>query len=182
VSRALIALLLLVSSSAMAMPTRAQIDKLVAGFERFPTEAEVRELGADVDAALIAYAEDPTTSPHRALRAIAALRLAPSSRARAWLRAYVEREAKAATGHAALRVAAALGALTPYGADSGPLFVAQLAHDDVSIRHAAASALAQIRWPESRGALTTRIAVERDGAVAAALRKALRALADPESR
>jgi hypothetical protein len=176
VAAAVLILALALAGGASAAPTRAQIDRLVAGFERFPSEAEVRELGPDVDAALIAYAEDPATSPLRALRAIAALRLAPSSRARAWLRGYVERAAPNAKGAASLQVAAALGALTPYGADSGPLFVAQLAHEEVAVRHAAAAALTQVRWPDARGPLTARLAVERDAAVAGLLRRALRAL------
>jgi len=171
----------LAPSVAGAAPSRAQIERLLAGFESFPSEAQVRELGPDVDAALIAYAEDASLSPLRVVRAIAALRLAPSSKARAWLRAYVEREAPTADGPRSLRVAAALGALTAYGADSGPLLVAQLGHEQVAIRQAAAAALVQVRWPEARGPITARLAVERDAPVAGFLRRALRAL-DEQSR
>ena len=163
----------LIAGAALASPSRVEVERVVAGIEHAPSAEDVKRLGAGADQALVAYARDPKVTRLRRLRAIAALRYAPSTVARDFLHAVLAEQGKALEGVDALDAAAALGALTPYGRGELAIVVSYLEHGAADVRAAAAHALAQLHEADAVGALTARFSVERDAAVRAAIGHAI---------
>jgi hypothetical protein len=161
---------------AQAAPTRAQLERVLGGIEHAPTADEVKALGPDAATALIAYAGDAKASRLRRSRAIFALKFAPSSAAREFLHQLLHERAKAEEGVDALDLAAALGALQPYGQPELALVLPLLGHGAADVRHAAAVMLGELRAVEASSALSARLAVERDPGVRQGLYEALRRL------
>ncbi len=180
-----LASLALLSVAAHAAPSQrelARLDRLLAGVEHVPGADEIRRLGPGTDAALITYASDARASRLRRLRAVAALRFVPSIAAHAFLDQLVAERAKATDGADVLDLAAALGALIPYGHDALATELRYLTHASADVRQAAAAALGQLHEPDARGALAARLIAERDAGVHVAVERALHELDRPAAR
>ncbi|MFI5288333.1 MAG: HEAT repeat domain-containing protein [Polyangia bacterium] len=172
--KTLAALVVFISLPALAQPrSTATLDRLCGGYEHAPSAAEVRALGPGADQALIDYATAASTSPLRRQRAIAALAFVPSVAAHQLLVAVLSAEGRASRGIAVLDVAAALSALTPYGAPALATVLPYLTHPSADVRQAAANTLGALGLPSAGGALEARLAVERDPSVRVHLAAAL---------
>jgi hypothetical protein len=180
--RMTVAAVLLCAGAGLAQPRadRAGVDERVAaamqaalgGVETAAEAADVAALGPNADVLLVARADDDAR-PLQRLRALAALRWAPSSYAHDFLMANVARLAQARTGLPVLELAMTLQALLPYGAAAAPTLLGALSHPTTEVRLAAAATLAQIDASGTDGAihaaLTARLAVETSAAVRRAL-------------
>jgi hypothetical protein len=157
--------LLFFSTAALAAPTVRAVDRALAGIEKSVDEATIRDLGPGADEALIRYAEDRATSPLRRMRALAALRWAPSQAAREYLLSVIAVEKSATGGAQVLDVSAAAGALAPYGDEVLADVAALAAHSSADVRQGAAAALRAIDTPAARAIVQARFAVEPDPGV-----------------
>jgi len=167
---------LLLAAPASAAPTARDFDAVLGGVERRLSATDLRRLGAAPDQALIAYAEDPHTSRVRRMRAILALRFAPSVSARAYLHDLLGQHGRATTGADVLDVAAAIGALSPYGREELATLLPYLSHASADVRQNAAASLAALHEPDALGPLAARLTIERDSGVRFAIAGALRTI------
>jgi len=170
-----ILVMLLVAGNALAMPTRRDLDRVLAGFEQVVNADHVKSLGAGTDTALIGYIEDPTVNSLRRQRALGALRHVPSSTVRDYLLARIKAHKAADHGAEVLELAAAIGALAPYGTAVLSSLLPFLSHPAPDVRQSTAAALEAIHSDTTANALAARIAVETDPGVQTALRSALQA-------
>src|SRR5207249_4154132 len=116
VMRAIAASLMLLAGVAQAAPSRAEVERLLSGYEPRADAAAFRRLGPGVDHVLVAIASDGAASRLRRQRAMAALAWVPSVEGRDLLRAVVREKARAVEGADALDLytcARALGAFGP---------------------------------------------------------------------
>jgi HEAT repeat protein len=161
---------------ARADPPRAEVEKLLGGYERGPTPERVRALGPGTDRVLCALAQDARISRLHRGRALALLADVQSPEGRELLRA-VLRERAASSDPVDLRDArVAASALGEFGPEVARDLVPLLRHAAPALRRAAAEALARTRAPEAAPALRLRLAAEKDPAVLAAVLAALTAL------
>ena len=165
--------LLLLAGVAHGEPTRRALDLVLGGFEQVVNNDAVRSLGPGTDVALIGYIEDRKSNSLRRQRALSALGQVPSATARDYLVGRIRAQKSADRGAEVLELAAAIGALAPYGAEVLSTVVPLLSHPAPDVRQAAAAALGAMRVPTTSTALATRLTVETDPGVQAALRHAL---------
>jgi hypothetical protein len=178
VVRPLLAWVLFVSVAGAA-PPRADVERILAGVERAPTRDDVERLQPGADEALIAVAADPKVSRLRRMRALYALRFAPSDAARRFAESVLALDVgRTASGADALDLAAALSALSPYG-DALPTVLPFLAHVSGDVRQTAAALIGGWAPPSAEGILRARLTVERDPGVRLHLVEALRRISPP---
>ncbi len=174
--RALILMVLVVGVAhgvAHAEPTRRELDRVLGGFEQVVNSDAVRSLGAGTDVALISYIEDRKLSSLRRQRALSALAQVPSATVRDYLVGRVRAQKSAERGAEVLELAAAIGALAPYGAQVLSTVTPLIGHPAPDVRQAAAVTLGTMRLPSTSTALAARLTIEPDPGVKAALRRAL---------
>lgn len=163
-------------SLAGAAPTRAQVERLLAGYEPQATAASFQRLGAGTDKVLIAIAADAATSPLRRVRALAALQWVPTAEGQAACQRVVREEGGALEGQPVLEVVACARTLGAFGASASADLVPLVSHPLAEVRIAAAHGLAAAKATGAIAALQDRLAVEDDAAAKDALARAVRVL------
>ncbi|HZS36788.1 MAG TPA: HEAT repeat domain-containing protein [Polyangia bacterium] len=177
--RVLVIASLVFSTVAWGAPSAAELDRVLGGYEHAATADEVKRLGAGADQILIGVAEDARSTAIRRTRAIAALRFVPSAAAHAYLRALILEQGRAPAPADVLDVAAALGALAPYGRAELPLVQRYLGHASAELRQSAAAALGLIADAGALPSLRARLAVERDPAIRTVLSHSIKTIETP---
>jgi hypothetical protein len=173
VSRLVALACLLAAAGAAAAPPRAEVERLLGGYETHATPEHFRRLGPGVDHVLVVIAIDPATSRVRRNRALYALAIVPSVEGRDLLRAVVKEQRRATEGADVLDLATAARALGAFGAEVAMDVVPLLAHPTGDVREAAADALGGARAVEALGSLRVRLGVEREEGVRRALVRAI---------
>ena len=158
-----------------ARADREAVLKLLGASERAPSEKELRALGDEVDAVLIALASDAKLEPRMRARAVSALAFAPSSAARGFLGQLVGNTAVARDATDVLLIRRAAMALGGQGGPAvPPLLAGLLEHADPEVRVDAALALGLTRLSSAADLLRARLEVESDGRVRGHISRQLR--------
>jgi HEAT repeat protein len=148
---------------------RAQVVDLLSAYEEPATAAQLRALGADVGAELLAVAQDTTLSHTRRAGAVFALGYFPTDAHRGWLSALATTEG----GDSLLRRKAVYALAAGWG-DAALLDLGRaLAAPDTQLRAATARALGRIGSPAAQDTLRARLAAEADPMVRSTLSSAL---------
>lgn len=161
---------------ALAAPTRAAVERLLAGYEPGATAADLKRLGEGTDRVLVAIASDPKTSRIRRNRAISAIAAVPSPAGQEFLRAVLRDQGNATEGADLLDLQACIRALPAFGSTGALEALPLLAHANADVRVIVADALAAAKAHEAVPPLRLRLGVEREPEVLRALQRALAAL------
>jgi hypothetical protein len=167
-------LLSLLSAAASAAERAPDLARVLGGYERTASAADIRALGPQADRLLIAHAEAPGQTLVQRQRAIVSLRFVPTAYTRSYALALL-RVSTAADGPQALDAASAITALSAFP-DTLSAIVPQLAHLSADARQAAAAALGVMRASEALGSLGARLSVESDPGVRLVLRQVVKQL------
>ena len=158
---AALAAALLPAAVAAAPSARERIEALLSHYERQPSREALLAITPEAERVLQDMIQRPSMRVLARTRAIAMLRLFPSTRTAAVLRETVQVSARASGGVAFLDLKAALSS---YAAVAGPasidLIQPFLAHSSMDVRYAAVASLASVRSPRVAPLLEARRRVE----------------------
>ncbi len=138
---------------------RAQIERMLGGFEHTPTSEELYAVESDADvlrATLRSLYEDPAVKKGARQRALVSMQYTPGEATNSF---YEELFASADTSNAERRILV-IAYANAAGADAEPVLITQLGHDDAATRVQVISALAALGTPSAIQALEARARVE----------------------
>jgi HEAT repeat protein len=163
---------LLVSTSAHATPpSKAELSRLLSGYEDVPPASVFREWGPDTLSVLVELYQDTDQPPFVRIRAVSAAAQYPSPAARTFLLAVARapRQSDLFVREAVVSLGRAFG---PRAIDDVRPF---LRHREPVVREGAVIALSRIRTPEALSALRTRLPDEHADHVRERIREAVAA-------
>lgn len=166
--RCVLLLLAMLPSIAWGGPHRDAVLDLLNAYESVPSRADLVAIGDDVDAELMAIADDGSVPTSRRGRAVTALQHVPNPQVRAWLERRLERD-----DSSLLRRKAAWALAKGFGEGAIPALGRALDDADAQLRIAAAQALGSLDSASARATLKGRLAQETEPAVTAAIRKSM---------
>ena len=171
--RFLVAAVLCSSLAAAADPSRARVLELLGGFERTASDDQLISLGPGADRALIALAQDRSSSRFTRRRALAALGALRSIATRDFLRARLRELAGSTEMADRLDLATCVRALARIGDDALTDLVPLLAHAHPFVRLTVVEALAGRVDARVEELLAQRSAIEEDATVRDAIARAI---------
>jgi len=175
--RVLSLFVLLAPGLALATPSRAEVERLLSGYELPATAADFKRLGEGTDRVLVDIAADPATHPARTLRALAALSFVPTTAGRDHCRRVIRDEGSADAGLPVLQVAACAHTLGAFGPAMAPELEGLLSHPSAEVRQGAVRGIEASGAAASVPVLKRQLAVEPDASVRQRLEQAVRTLA-----
>lgn len=163
------ALVALMSTTAQAGDLRDPVMDLLNAFEDVAEEADLKALGAGVDAELMEIADDDDVPLSRRGRAVTALHYYKTAKVHTFLDGHLSNEAMTSI----IRRKAAWSLGTGWGTESVDDLSPFLSDKDVQLRLAVVEALGAVGGADAHAALKTRRTKEDNDTVNAAIDKAL---------
>ncbi len=148
---------------------REQVDALLNGYERMPTDEDWKRLGPDALGALEQIYADTNALPTRRTRAVASLAQVDNPAAVERLKAILGDE----RADAQYRSTAALALGTRLGNAAVPALEPALKDRNTRVREASARAMARLGSPEARRSLEVQLENEEDPAVREVIQRSL---------
>ncbi len=148
---------------------RAQVESLLNGYERMPTDEDWKAVGPEALGVLEQIYRDPKALPSRRTRAVASMAQVDHPAAGDTLKAILQNPRV----EAQYRSTAALALGARLGSFAVPVLEGSLKDGDGAVREATARAMGRVGGPDARRSLEEQLANEQDPAVREVIQQSL---------